>query len=196
MKTLTLTLTPEQGQAVSAALDLFVRLGIGQLEEVAHLVRLGTIPAARPGDQPREAVSYGNADEIAHLLSEVKALLGYPANGSNGIGHPHVALAAHRAYEVKKVMDRALALDRDPTPPFPTVNYDGLLVRYTEDPAPSAVVDDKHPTDPVTGLELALGTATTALELIAAGPRPDGTYNRCREACQTLAADTLAKLRA
>ena len=32
-----------------------------------------------------------------------------------------------------------------------------------------------------------------ALELIAAGPRPDGTWNRDREACRQLAEVTLAK---
>ena len=32
-----------------------------------------------------------------------------------------------------------------------------------------------------------------ALQLIAAGPRPDGTWNRDREACRQLAEGTLAK---
>jgi cell division septum initiation protein DivIVA len=31
----------------------------------------------------------------------------------------------------------------------------------------------------------------SALELIAAPKRPDGTYNRCREACETLASKAL-----
>lgn len=30
-----------------------------------------------------------------------------------------------------------------------------------------------------------------ALELIAASRRPDGTYNRCREACEIIARETL-----
>lgn len=41
----------------------------------------------------------------------------------------------------------------------------------------------------------ALATAVEALELIAAPKRADGTYNRCREACEELARATLAKLR-
>lgn len=32
-----------------------------------------------------------------------------------------------------------------------------------------------------------------ALELIAASRRPDGTYNRCREACEELARDALSQ---
>lgn len=42
--------------------------------------------------------------------------------------------------------------------------------------------------------QLALSEAMMALELIAAPKRPDGTYNRGREACQQLAADTLKKI--
>ena len=39
-----------------------------------------------------------------------------------------------------------------------------------------------------------LSTALDALELIAAGKRPDGSYNRCREACEQLAKETLVKI--
>jgi hypothetical protein len=35
--------------------------------------------------------------------------------------------------------------------------------------------------------------ANSALELIAAPKRSDGTYNRCREACEQLAQETLKK---
>lgn len=39
-------------------------------------------------------------------------------------------------------------------------------------------------------LEIA-GKLATALELIAAGERPDGTYNRSRKACEVLAKHAL-----
>lgn len=42
----------------------------------------------------------------------------------------------------------------------------------------------------------ALQTSQSALELIAAGARPDGTFNRDRVACQTLARDTLSTITA
>ena len=38
-----LTVTTEQAAALVSALDLFVRMGLGQLEEVARLVRFGVI---------------------------------------------------------------------------------------------------------------------------------------------------------
>lgn len=47
--------------------------------------------------------------------------------------------AAVRAWEIKKAMERALSMHRDPNPAFPTVDYDGRVVRYTSDP--DAVVD-------------------------------------------------------
>jgi len=39
-----------------------------------------------------------------------------------------------------------------------------------------------------------LSIAEQALNLIAAPKRSDGTYNRCREACQTLAQETLKEI--
>lgn len=40
-------------------------------------------------------------------------------------------------------------------------------------------------------LELQNAKYLEALNLIAAPPRPDGTYNRCREACQKLAKEVI-----
>lgn len=70
----------------------------------------------------------------------VKNVLGCPSNGSNGIGHLHIDASAHRAYEVSKVLDQALAYHNDPTPKFKGVNYHGLTVRYTKDVAPIAKI--------------------------------------------------------
>ena len=47
---------------------------------------------------------------------------------------------------------------------------------------------------PEAQLNLKLSIATEALKLIAAPKRPDGTYNRCRESCERLAAETLKRL--
>jgi hypothetical protein len=44
-------------------------------------------------------------------------------------------------------------------------------------------------------LQRKLNAANTALELIAAPKRGDGTYNRCREACETLAKEALSHSR-
>lgn len=136
-----MTMTTEQACATSDALDAFSRLCIGQLEEVAQLVRHGVIPMAVPGpDGQRQTAPNEVCDRIEALMIEAKRLLGHPSNGSHGIGHGFNAQAGRRAYEVKKVMDRALALHRNPNPSFRTVDYDGLGPRYTTDPAPMAVI--------------------------------------------------------
>lgn len=140
MKKVILTLTPEQAVAVRDALDLYSRICIGQIEEIGQLVRFGTIPMRNPADMPREMADADRCDEIVRLLNDAKAILGYPISGSNGIGHPHVDASGHRAYEVKKVLAKALAEHRDPAPQFRGVDYDGLTVRYTQDPAPVAEV--------------------------------------------------------
>lgn len=46
----------------------------------------------------------------------------------------------------------------------------------------------------VNALMLKLSEYESALNLIAAPKRPDGTFNRDREACQKLAADALTEL--
>lgn len=47
----------------------------------------------------------------------------------------------------------------------------------------------------INDLQIALSHATSALELIASPMRPDGTYNRCRQACEKLAQDALKSVR-
>lgn len=135
-----LTVTTEQAAALVSALDLFVRMGLGQLEEVASLVRFGVIAPRLAEGAPRGQASAEACERIEALAHAMKAELGHPRNSSFGIGHPHVPLEGARAYEVMKVVERALAVHRDPEPKFRGVNYDGLLVRYTADPAPEAEV--------------------------------------------------------
>ncbi len=141
MAKLQLTMATEQASAVSDALDAYTRLCIGQLEEVAQLVRQGVIPMAMPGpDGQRQTAPVEVSDRIEELMVEAKRMLGHPSNGSHGIGHAFNALAGRRAYEVKKVIDKTVAVFRNPNPGFRTVAYDGLGPRYTTDSAPAAVI--------------------------------------------------------
>ena len=132
-------MTLEQTDAVCDALDAYSRLCIGQLDEVANLVRHGIIPMAQlDGSGERVLASAEVCEQIEELMDAAKRLLGYPANGSHGIGHPHIALSGRRAYEVKKVLAKVVAEQRNPNPEFRGVNYDGLGPRYTNDPVPVA----------------------------------------------------------
>lgn len=80
-------------------------------------------------------------DDIRELMLEAKTVLGYPKNGSHGIGHPHVCESGRRAYELQKVLEKVLAIHRNPNPEFRGVSYDGLGPRYTKDPAPKVWID-------------------------------------------------------
>ncbi len=142
---ITLTMTVEQASAVKAALDLFVRLGIGQLEEVADLVRGGFIPMANVcglHSGVRDTASVEVCDAVHEQMLRVKDLLGYQRNGSHGVGHPANHICSMRAYEVEKVLSQVIATHRNPSPAFRGVDYDGLRVRYTSDPAPTASVSN------------------------------------------------------
>ena len=138
-----LTLTLEQATALSAAAECYARLCIGQFEELPNLVRHGLIPwfgGAREQEKTRQLASAEEADQIESLAAAMKQILGYPVNGSHGIGHTHNDITATRAWEIRKVLDKALAEHKEPNPSFRGVNYDGLTVRYTDDPAPTARV--------------------------------------------------------
>lgn len=132
-----LTTTVDQAAAACKALDLFSRLCSGQLEELATMVRIGEIPmGARDGKGERQLASPEVCDQIEAMVKGIKALLGYPANGHAGIGHPHISLSGRRAWEVQKVLARTVAEITQPG--AKGVNHDGLLLRYTEDPEPTA----------------------------------------------------------
>lgn len=141
----TIECTPEQAQAIADSLEVFTRLSIGQIEHLAEMITFGAIPLGGRHDNhgrilERTVADYEKNAMIRDLCNQIKTQLGYPLSGSNSIGHPHVTKEAHRAWEAKKVIDKALAEYRNPKPEFAGVNYDGLTVRYTSDPAPIAHV--------------------------------------------------------
>lgn len=134
MTTVQLNLTIEQAHAVQRALDLYTRICLGQLEAIAHLVRDDTLPLH--GADQRMGAPPGTCDEVDRALRATKAHLGFHPSGSFGISHAHVHLTGKRTYEIDKTLSRVLAVHRNPTPTFHSVDYDGLVVRYTTDPAP------------------------------------------------------------
>lgn len=142
-----LSITIEQADALSQALDSFVRLTLAQLQEIPELVAQGIIPA-KPGstNSCRPTPSPEVTDEIRSLIGAVRAILGYAGGESLGLG-PHVPLAGLRAYETQKVLSKVLAEHRNPTPEFRGVNYDGLTLRYTKDPVPMAFVTPRPHND-------------------------------------------------
>lgn len=132
----------EQADVLVAALDLYTRLGIGQLEMVEELFRMDGIPASRPVSFDERMAM---ADALRDLMNAAKQTIGFPRGGSLGIGGTLVPIGAQRAYEMQKVLAKALAEYREPKPGFRGVNYDGLILRYTHDPVPTATVIPQIP---------------------------------------------------
>lgn len=126
----------ECGTSVADALDVFTRLGIGQVRVIDDLVMDGTIPV-RNADGSARLARPAETERCAALIERLQRSLGYRLGQSLGVGNRGVHVSAHRAWEVCKALRQALAMHRDPSPAFRGVHYDGLLVRYTDDPAPS-----------------------------------------------------------
>lgn len=132
MATVKMEITPEQAGALSRMLDLAVRIHLCQFREIPMLENMGEIKH-RDGRE----LNHAEWDELEHCAKRMAEIFGFSAGASFGIGSTHVSDDAHRAYEVKKVLDKALAVWREPSPQgIRGVNYDGLIVRYTSDPAP------------------------------------------------------------
>lgn len=134
-----LELTEAHAQATTEALDLYARIGIGQFEVLAEQIAYGVVPVGGVAQSAeRVPASPAQCDKIRELCNEMKSVMNFPHSGSNGIGHKHNAAATHAAWEVKKVLDQTMAIKRNPHPDFRGVNYDGLVLRYTDHPAPVA----------------------------------------------------------
>jgi hypothetical protein len=132
-----LQMTLAQAEAFSRAADLFTRLGLGQFEELGRLADTGEFKTYE--GEPATAKQARSFREFAMGL---KSIMGHHDRGSFGLGSAHVSLDAHRVYELMKVVDRALAFHRNPSPKAARsdVRYDGLILRYTNDTAPHAEV--------------------------------------------------------
>lgn len=132
-----LVLTEAHAQATSEALDLYARIGMGQFQVLAEQISFGVVPVGGVSQsKERMLASPAQCDKARELCDELKAVMGYSRGGSNGVGHRHNTSAVHAAWEVKKVLDQAIAVTRNPNPDFRGVSYDGLVCRYTTYPAP------------------------------------------------------------
>lgn len=145
----TLQVSLPHARAIVAATDLLTRLGLGQIQIIPELVRVGTIPVASDSSKSRQQADLNVIEQIDALADSMKASLGFTKGASFGVGHPHVCRQAHLAWEVKKVVDKCVSEMVEPNPQFRGVNYDGLVVRYTQEPAPvasPAALDDEKVT--------------------------------------------------
>lgn len=129
-----ITLSEQQAQDLILVLDTFVRLGLGQLQIVEELVRMGYV--ARLGD--KTARWPGEKQDCFRAgIAVLKQQLGLQENESMGVGHPALHPAIHRVTDLHDTLRHALSWARQPAGGW-TVNFDEPM-HYGNEPLP--VVD-------------------------------------------------------
>lgn len=105
-----LTMGRRAADATQAALDLYSRLGIGQLHQISELARGGVL---RRGDG--SAFTFAQLDSIEQLVDALSyQMLGFDRGASFGIHSPHVAAKVTRCWALQRVLRHRLAWDAGP----------------------------------------------------------------------------------
>lgn len=105
-----LTLPAQTARIVVDALDMYSRIGLGQLDEIVSMGRFGLLTNAK-GEKP----SVDDLDDAEQHLARAKhALFGYAPNASHGIFSDKVAERFRTAWSVLKALRHRLAWDRTP----------------------------------------------------------------------------------
>lgn len=148
-------LEERQLRVVLSALDMYFRMGMGQLDvSVDEFLRLEF--AARYYEQPLDPVKY-RADydrsiaqhlpvkgpKVRELLDEVKQLVfGHASNASWGVRNEQVPVACREAYDILQVLRRCRAVER-----IKRLEADGDL-ENAQGVATCVDMRDYHPTNP------------------------------------------------
>ena len=125
----TLKLTEKQAAVVVAALDLYTRVLIGQVEMVEEVLRW-----TYPG------LSAEGLQQARDLMKSVKEQLwGFGPGASHGIHSPAVHDNARKAYDLLQVVRNGIALAKKPEGGF-QVCYDVPRQTSTEEPLATVTI--------------------------------------------------------
>lgn len=91
-----LEMNDDQIRILTAALDLYVRIGIGQIEEVSSLLSDGNI-------------TLDQSDRISKHCKDIKKILGHQNNGSYGISNERVETKFKVAYDLECIIRQTTA---------------------------------------------------------------------------------------
>lgn len=105
-----LEVSQKQARIIDEAVDLYSRIGMGQLSELLYY-----FPARFNGGQRTEKFSQ-NRDEAEHLLVRIKELIGNLPSGHHyhSIADPDINDAFRVAYDIRQVVRHFLAWERVP----------------------------------------------------------------------------------
>ena len=82
MEKVQITVTVQQAQAITEALDLYMRLSIGQVEMIAEMVAMHKIPMYSPNGSLARNASPEVCEIVREKVEEILRVLGY-----SGFGH-------------------------------------------------------------------------------------------------------------
>lgn len=94
-----ITLSPKQANVLVEALDVYSRIGMGQLEIVEESIR----------KQYGFKYPLNIMDIIRNCLNTAKIALGHPVNGSYGIAGPDTPKSSQIAYDLQCVLRKQIA---------------------------------------------------------------------------------------
>jgi len=119
----TLELSERQAKIVQSALDIYTRLGLGQIERVGDFL------------------DWKTRDQWEQLLAAVKVIgTGHHPNASTGISHPELDDRFKIAYEIQQVVRGKVAWHNKPEGGW-TVDFDDPL-KLSQEPLPECQVDE------------------------------------------------------
>ncbi len=121
-----LHLTEKQARVIINALDLYSRIGMGQLKEVAYVLRHNPIPASASEAENRSSILIDIKDEL-----DVLSKLWMNGSGYHSINSSKISDVFRIAWDIQQVIRHRLAWDRNPKGEI-TVDFDTPLVTSDE----------------------------------------------------------------
>jgi hypothetical protein len=118
MKNYNIHLNENQLQVLVNALDLYSRIGIGQLEEVEMIYRLDGRKKQVDRNYDTDESTEIDFDHLHQILNLAKQELGHGQGSHYGIYSKEVPDAFRVAWDIMKVVRHQLAIDRCPTGGF------------------------------------------------------------------------------
>jgi hypothetical protein len=129
-----ITVEERQARVILAALDIYSRIGTGQLERIEEFIRDKFWDKIN-ADEPKGANFV--LEDIRHALNRVKALAWkHPANGSYSIHNDEVPQDCRESFDIIQVLRRAIAVHKADKESVP------------EDRRVYVLFDRYHPTNP------------------------------------------------
>lgn len=123
---LQLNLSANQANLLQKALDLYIRVGIGQLEAVAEVVN--------------ELHDVGDSQNYSReLFVEIKKeILDLPRNGNHGITNDKVSKNTKTSFDLLKAIEKGIATAEEHG--GHSVWHDGDILHLGQEPTPTVVI--------------------------------------------------------